>query len=692
MNSVLIVDDEKNNIIALTQILSGEYTVYAAKNGQDAIEAAKEFKPGVILLDILMPEMDGYEALSLLKNTEETREIPIIIITGLVNAEDEEKGLGLGAADYITKPFSPVIVKLRVKNQIQLLNQIKIIEDELKQQTLMASISRSFLSDTNIDTLITDTLRMVGEFLGLTQVLLRNLEEDGRTFTCRYEWMSSDANLDTRIGTKIVLNEDMISFAGKFMDNGGLCLHSNDPVFRQAMKPYRVNFNNFITAPVFIKDKLCAVLDFSRKDESRQWSVSDINLAIHVAGILSGVYERSVMTELETEKKLAQQSSRAKSEFLARMSHEMHTPMNAIIGMTNIAKVSGDTEKRNDCLERIDNASRQLLSLIDDMLDISSLESSTLRFKYSDFSFNTMLFEVLNTVKLYTDEKFQTLSHSVDPLIPLTLNGDRNRLSQVIRNLLMNASKFTGEHGKIELNAFFVKEEKADTEDKDKAVIKIEVIDNGIGISREKQNVIFHLFEQADGGVSRKYGGAGLGLTISKQIVELMGGSMSLESEQGKGSKFSFTFKALIVREKEAIQEAAAEEEKEKVNFKDKTALLVEDLATNRFVFTNLLKETQLNIEIAENGLQAVQMFSANPQKYDIIFMDISMPVMDGWEATRRIRALDVPEAKKITIMAVTAHARPEDIEKCVEAGMNDHTGKPIVFDELVTKLKKIFA
>ena len=802
-SSVLIVDDENANIVTLTHILSPEYKIYAAKNGQDAIEIAQEYLPDVILLDILMPEMDGYEVLSLLKNTEEIQSIPVIFVTGLANAAHEERGLGIGAADYITKPFSPAIVKLRVRNQIQMLNQIKMINQQLKQQTLMTSISQSFLSGAEVDALLTDTLRKIGEFMGISQVLLFNFEEDEITLTCQHEWMNPELNMDTRIGSKLVLKGPLLSRIYGLSANGeDLCLHSNDPVIKEAMRPYRVDFQNYITAPIFIKGKICAAIDLSKEDNGEDWSEGDINLARIVANILSGVYERIAMerqfsivenspnfiiyltadggvsyvnpaavemtgrthaeimasglelifdpqtikeikethipntlrcgvtdfeinmkrknnelrvlyftcfvtgsgntaaiaqdltemyslnAELISAKDLAEQNSRAKSEFLSRMSHEMHTPMNVIIGMTNIAKNTSDSEIKSDCLEKIDNASRHLLMLLDDMLDIYAIEKRTLKLDNSKFSFNAMLANVLKIVKIYIDEKHQIFSCFTDASVPDILIADEHRLSQVIHNLLMNANKFTPEHGAIQLRACVFAEEK------ELITMKIEIIDSGIGIPKEKQAAIFDPFEQADGGFARKYGGVGLGLPISKNIVEMMGGEIWVESELDKGTKFTFTFQAEIspgegLQQEEIVVslDSADADEPPNITYEGKTALLVEDMEINREILTAILEETQIQIECAENGLQAVELFEANPGRYDVIFMDINMPVMDGWEATRRIRALNTPEGARVPIVALTANKLPEDVEKCFKVGMNDHIGKPVDFDLLLRKL-----
>ena len=793
--SVLVVDDDKANIMVLTKILSPEYTIYVTRNGKDAFEMAKTNLPDVILLDILMPEMDGYEVLSLLKKTKETQSIPVIFITGLTESENEEKGMALGASDYITKPFSAEIVKLRVRNQMKILEQIRTINQRLRQQSLMASISQSFLSTVDVNAMFTNTLRLVGEFMGITQILLHHFEEDGITLTCRNEWTNSAFDMPTRIGKQYVLKDPILSvIRGLRIGETNLCMHSNDPVFKSVMRPYREDFDNYITVPVFTRGKLCAVVDFSRDGDGWEWSESDINLTLLVASILSGVYELSAMgrqssivehspqfimylspgadvsyvnpaasaltghtktaimagglglifdaetareikkthipntlrkgddsfevnmrrkdgeirtlafssftaengnigaiaqdvtdmraleAALVKAKDLAEQSSRAKSDFLARMSHEMHTPMNAIIGMTHIAKTSGSPEKKKECLKEIDSSSRHLLRLIDDVLDYSSLEESKLTLNNSQFLFNSMVSDVLKSVRFYTEEKHQTLTCVIDPLMPGVLIGDEKRLAQVFRNLLMNASKFSPDGGRIQLDASVFGDENG------AVVFKIEVSDNGIGIPKDKQSSIFNSFEQVEECLSREYDGAGLGLAISKKIVEMMGGRIWVESEPGKGAKFIFTFKAKNIHNKESEKDSA---EKQNKTFDGKTVLLVEDVDINREIMMAMLEETRLEVDYAANGEQAIEKFEANPGRYDLILMDISMPVMDGWEASRRIRALEDPEKPRIIIIALTAHTLREDMKKSLDAGMDDHLGKPINFDELLFKLNK---
>ena len=395
----------------------------------------------------------------------------------------------------------------------------------------------------------------------------------------------------------------------------------------------------------------------------------------------------TAVSELSAAKEAAEEGDRSKSEFLSRMSHEMRTPMNAIIGMTDIAKGADDPAQTQSCLEKISDASNHLLGVINDILDMSKMESGKFELNLADFSFGHMMNSVLGETKYYMNEKKHKLSVSIDPSIPSTLIGDEKRLAQVISSLLSNAAKYTSDKGTIQLGAKVISEED------DVYTVQVEVIDDGIGMSEIQLGKLFNQFEQADGGNTRKYGGIGLGLVISKRIIEMMGGNIWVVSELGKGSKFTFTFKAkkreeinlpdfTAVKEKES-----APAEKAPLCYKNKTALLADDIEINRDIIIAMLEETGMEFVCAENGKEAVEIFAADPEKFDIIFMDMQMPEMDGLEATMAIRMLDVPEALTIPIIALTANVFREDIIKCLDAGMNNHIGKPISIDDLFEKI-----
>ncbi|MCL2498706.1 MAG: diguanylate cyclase [Defluviitaleaceae bacterium] len=287
-NSILVVDDERSNISILRDILKDEYTVYAATDGQGAIEAATRLIPDIILLDIIMPEMDGYDVIALLRRNEATQEIPVIFITGLDNTEAEEKGLSMGAADYITKPFNHTIVRLRVKNQIDLIEQFR-------QQVLMTKISHNFLTDAYIDSLFADTLRVVGQFMDAGQVLLYKFDEENNALVCQSEWVKNEIPMPPRIGAKLPLSEAAVTNIKELKIGAPLDTHYIYPVLKNTLETFHDGLNNYILKPVFVKGRIFAFLDFSRESNGLPWTDNENNLASLIADIFSGVFERDAM-------------------------------------------------------------------------------------------------------------------------------------------------------------------------------------------------------------------------------------------------------------------------------------------------------------------------------------------------------------------------------------------------------------
>jgi Signal transduction histidine kinase len=366
---------------------------------------------------------------------------------------------------------------------------------------------------------------------------------------------------------------------------------------------------------------------------------------------------------------LAQAASVAKSEFLSRMSHEIRTPMNAIIGMTQIAKNASEFSKAQECLDKISSASKLLLSLINDILDMSKIEANKLEIQHEEFVFNDVVDNIETIINIKAKEKEQTLLVSVSDNVPKKLVGDELRLVQVVNNLLSNAIKFTPNKGTISVN-FDVVDENGDD-----LFIEARVKDNGIGISAEQKKRLFDSFEQADGSIARKFGGTGLGLSISKNIVELMGGTIDIISELGEGSEFVFTVK--MKKAKENVVENTKTVDMT-FDFDGYRILLAEDVEINREIVIAMLEHTGIQIDCAENGLEACQMMQASPEKYSAIFMDLQMPEMGGLEATQKIRNMDNVYCCTIPIIAMTANAFKEDVDKCLEVGMNGHIAKPI--------------
>jgi signal transduction histidine kinase/ActR/RegA family two-component response regulator len=451
----------------------------------------------------------------------------------------------------------------------------------------------------------------------------------------------------------------------------------------------------FIT-PVLIDNNFWGIVFFEDlrierffDDDSADIMCSAAHLCVNA--VIRAEMEREIAVknqELQNALEKATAASQAKSEFLSNVSHEIRTPLNAITGMTSIGMNADELDRKDYALKIIEDASTHLLGVINDVLDMSKIEAKMMELSANEFYFEKMLKKTISVLNFRIDEKKQKFKVNIDSNIPEILIGDDQRLSQVITNLLGNAIKFTDDEGSITLCARLIKEEN------DICTLQIAVSDTGIGISAEQQIKLFNSFQQAESGTTRKFGGTGLGLAISKNIVEMMGGSIWVQSEIQRGSTFTFNVQVKRGNEKEYClsekNNIKIDEKKPaaKNTFAGRRILLAEDVEINREIVVLLLEQTLIKIDCAENGAEAVRMFKSAPDKYDLIFMDLQMPEMDGYEATRSIRALDVDNAKIIPIIAMTANVFREDVEKCLRAGMNDHVGKPLDIDEVMDKLR----
>ncbi|MBE0504235.1 MAG: PAS domain S-box protein [Desulfuromonadales bacterium] len=387
-------------------------------------------------------------------------------------------------------------------------------------------------------------------------------------------------------------------------------------------------------------------------------------------------------------KALAEAATRAKSEFLANMSHEIRTPMNAAMGMLYLMQQTPLTGQQKNYLEKAQNATNSLLRIINDILDFSKIEAGKLEMESVPFRLDTVLDLLSDVSATALHDKPIKFRITTPADLPVNLIGDPLRLGQVLINLTGNAIKFT-EQGEIT-----VRIERVATE-KNKVKLRFAIQDSGIGMSTEQQSKLFSAFSQADTSTTRKYGGTGLGLTISKQLVEMMGGKLTVESEAGKGSTFSFCTHlgcltdaetaslpmATLVRPGEELEELTAAE-----SFSGVKILLVEDNLINQEVAREILESRGVTVDVAGNGVEAVVRILHSGGSYDAVFMDVQMPVMDGLEATRRIRAHHDFDA--LPIIAMTASAMASDRLLCLQAGMNDQVNKPINVAELFATLQ----
>lgn len=383
---------------------------------------------------------------------------------------------------------------------------------------------------------------------------------------------------------------------------------------------------------------------------------------------------KKVSVEMKDAKAKAEHLANSKTEFLANMSHEIRTPMNGILGMVTLLKDSDINDSQMDMINTIDSCGSGLLSILNDVLDISKIEAGKITLENRPFELRKYLKEVIFLFSEKASEKSIELEYHVEGELVSNFIGDITRIKQILINLVSNAIKFT-KTGKVSLIV------SGRIVDDQNVELTFMVKDTGVGIKKENLDKLFQAFTQADSSITREFGGTGLGLSISRQLAQIMGGDITVESEYGKGSKFRFIIN-LIPTEKKDVE---SKDKIETLNFSSFDILLVEDNIVNVKVFSSLLRKVGLTCKVANNGKEAIEFI--RKEKFDLVFMDVQMPVMDGVTATKAIRLFD----KHTPIIALTANAFDDDKKKCLDAGMNNFLSKPVKLDNIVKIIKMTY-
>ncbi len=685
---ILIVEDSPTQAAQLRHILEQhDYRVSFARNGIEALAVIQEQRPTIVISDIVMPEMDGYELCRRIKEDPAIADIPIILLTTLNDSRDVIKALENRADNFITKPCNEQFLLSRLQYILANQQLRKTPPADGSIEIFFSGQKYRFASDPRqiIDLLLSTFDNAIQKNLELeranreqvkSQLELKKLNEqlEQRVKERTRKLAISEANhrrlLEHNADAIIVIDQDGIVH---FINPAAEALLER-PAEAILNTPLAFPISIGKTSEVVIPRKNGEILVAEMRGVETTWEGEPAVIAS-----LRDITERKRTEEtLQKAKEAAEAADQAKSDFLANMSHEIRTPMNGILGMVGLLLDSNLAQEQREHAETVRGCAESLLGIINEILDFSKIEGGKLDLEIIDFDLHPAVEESIEMFARQADEKKLELASLIYHDVPTALRGDPGRVRQVLNNLVGNALKFT-EHGEVVLRVMLINQTATH------ATVKFAVSDTGIGVPAERMDRLFQTFSQVDASSTRKYGGTGIGLAISKKLTELMGGEIGVESELGKGSTFWFT----IPFEKQAHDSMPVSQPRENLN--GLRALIVDDNQTNRTILRHQLTSWGMKPHTAKDAHQALEMLKTAAEEeraYDIAVLDFQMPEMDGLTLAKEI-SLN-PALTVTRLVLLTSVGRRGDGERARDVGVDAYLTKPVRQSQLHECLRTV--
>ncbi len=673
--TILIVDDVPENIDILGGILSDFYNVKVATNGRKALQLAETVQPDLILLDIMMPDMDGYQVCTSLKQNPTTAAIPVIFVTALSDNADQERGFAVGAVDFLTKPINPPVTLARVKTHLALRQayldlekwnnslQARVMQDYKRQkaQLKLYEMDQASCNDL-LDAALEESLNLTESQIGY----IYQYDEDSRLFTL-YSWSDSALPECTIMHKQTIYDLDSTGLWGEVVRQRKAIVTNdyNAPnPFKKGYPKGHVPLVRHMNLPIFRLNKIVAVVGVGNK--ATDYTDDDVRqLELFLNATWNMVERRKSQDELQVAHKFAEESSKVKSQLLANLSHELRTPLNGIIGGAQLLDFTEMSTEQHGYLQMINESAANELNLVTNLLELVRMETVGIQVEKAMFSLRRCVDDVVQVYEASARSKGLVIYQDLPSDLPTDVVGDRVRIQQILHCLLGNAVKFT-EQGSVTIKLSCQSEQDSTLK------IRFSVIDTGVGIEPENLDKIFELFIQSDMSNTRRFGGLGLGLAICSRLAAALQGKIWVESVSGSGS--SFHLEIPLVTLSHSVTQSELQ--------RPLLVLLAEDDLISSKTAEILLGKLGHQVITAVNGREAVEKWKLFQP--DLILMDIQMPVMTGFEALQQIRAIEEEQGRPRTpIVAQTAYIRWELMESSPERQFDGFLAKPLKKDEL---------